>query len=83
MEDKKSARLARKKEYDNKYRREKKLSIAFRLSRAYEADLIDIYESIPNKMEWFRWALLEYDKRRKTQAERDSVPKNVPKNDGE
>lgn len=46
-----------KKRYDRQYRKEKMLSIAFRLSRESDKDLIEIYESIPNKMEWFREAL--------------------------
>lgn len=40
-----------------KYRKKNMLCIAFRLSRKYDADLIEIYQSIPNKMEWFRSAL--------------------------
>ena len=43
-----------------KYRRTKMLSIAFRLSRVYEQDLIDIYETIPNKSQWFKQAVREY-----------------------
>lgn len=33
------------------------ISIAFRLHRETDADLIAIYEAIPNKAEWFRQAL--------------------------
>lgn len=43
-----------------KYRRTKMLSIAFRLSRVYEQELIDIYSRIPNKSQWFKHAIREY-----------------------
>lgn len=43
-----------------KYRRTKMLSVAFRLSRVYEQDLIDIYSTIPNKSQWFKNAIREY-----------------------
>lgn len=42
-----------------KYRQKNMMCVAFRLSRKYDADLIEIYQSIPNKMEWFRNALRE------------------------
>lgn len=42
-----------------KYLRNNMKSIAFRLSKKRDADLIEIYESLPNKMEWFRKALRE------------------------
>ena len=44
----------------NKYNREKMKSIAFRLHKVSDADLIEIYESIPDKMAWFRQCLKEY-----------------------
>lgn len=49
-----------KKAYDKVYRQKSMLSIAFRLSRSRDAELIEIYESIPNKMEWFRECLTRY-----------------------
>ena len=49
------------KEYDKnvhkKYNREKMVAYTFRLAKERDADLIAIYQSIPNKMEWFRQAL--------------------------
>ena len=42
-----------------KYRQKNMLCIAFRLNKKYDADLIEIYQSIPNKMDWFRNALRE------------------------
>lgn len=45
------------KEYINGYHREKMMSIAFRLHRESDADLIAIYKAIPDKMEWFRECL--------------------------
>ena len=49
-----------KKSYDKAYRQKAMMSVAFRLSRSRDADLIEIYESIPNKMEWFRKVLTDY-----------------------
>ena len=43
-----------------KYRREKMVGITFRLSKIYDQDLIDVYQSIPNKMDWFKKCLREY-----------------------
>ena len=45
-----------------KYNREKMKSIAFRLHRVSDAELIEIYESIPDKMAWFRESLKNYKK---------------------
>jgi hypothetical protein len=57
MEEKKTKQTPAKKNYDKKYRRERMYSIAFRLSRTNDKDLIELYEAIPNKMEWFRESL--------------------------
>ena len=45
------------KEASKKYNKKMMMSIAFRLHRESDADLIRIYEAIPNKAEWFREAL--------------------------
>ena len=45
------------KEASKKYNRSMMVSIAFRLHKETDKDLIAIYEAIPNKMEWFREAL--------------------------
>lgn len=49
------------KEYDKqshkKYNREKMTSISFRLHNVSDAELIEVYRSIPDKMKWFREAL--------------------------
>lgn len=50
----------RNREYNNKYKRENKVGISIRLNRVYDAHLIEVYQSIPNKAEWFREALREY-----------------------
>lgn len=42
---------------NKKFNREKMYSITFRLHRANDAELIRIYESIPNKAEWLRECL--------------------------
>ena len=46
-----------------KYLLEQTLSIAFRLNRRTDADLIRIYQRIPNKSQFFKQALREWDKR--------------------
>lgn len=45
-----------------KYMKKNCRSIAFRLSRIYEQELIDIYDSIPDsqKAAWFKECLREY-----------------------
>ena len=43
-----------------KYMKNNTLSIAFRLNRNTEQDLIEIYQSIPNKKDFLRDALLNY-----------------------
>lgn len=40
-----------------KYNREKMKNISFSLHKETDKELIAIYESIPNKAEWFREAL--------------------------
>ena len=42
-------------------------SVAFRLSKVYEQDLIDIYKSIPSsqKAAWFKECLREYAEKNK------------------
>lgn len=45
------------KEASKKYNKKMMMSIAFRLHRESDAELIRIYEAIPNKAEWFREAL--------------------------
>lgn len=42
---------------NKKFNREKMYSITFRLHRVNDAELIAIYESIPNKAEWLRECL--------------------------
>lgn len=50
---------------DLEYDRVNKVRINIRLNRVTEEEYIEIYESIPNKREWFKEALLEYAKRNK------------------
>ena len=54
--------MNKQKEAHRKYNREKMKSIAFRLHKESDAELIAIYESIPDKMEFFREALKNYAK---------------------
>ncbi len=56
---------AGKREYDNRYHREKMMSIAFRLSRTTDKELIEIYNRIPDKMVWFRESLRRFDEESK------------------
>lgn len=52
----------RQKESNKKYNKEKMLSIAFRLNKESDAELIAKYQSIVNKTDWFRKALREVSK---------------------
>ena len=54
-----------------KYLLKNSYSIAFRLSKVYEQDLIDIYNSIPKstKAEWFKQCLREYGEKHKQEEE--------------
>ncbi len=54
--------MNKQKEAHRKYNREKMKSIAFRLHKESDAELIAIYESIPDKMGFFREALRNYAK---------------------
>lgn len=54
--------MNKQKEAHRKYNREKMKSIAFRLHKESDAELVAIYESIPDKMEFFREALRNYAK---------------------
>ena len=47
-------------EYNLEYKRNMMLSVGFRLHRKSDADLIEVYQSIPDKSEWFRECLREY-----------------------
>ncbi len=55
--------MASKSEYDKEYNRTHTTSCSFRLNNERDADLIEIYRSIPNKAEWFENCLREYKKR--------------------
>lgn len=50
----------KKAQYDNQYHREKMLSISIRLHRESDAELIEKYRSIPDKVGWFRKMLREH-----------------------
>lgn len=50
----------KKAQYDNQYHREKMLSIAIRLHRESDAELIEKYRRIPDKAGWFRKMLREH-----------------------
>lgn len=47
-------------EYVKAYCKQFQKAINFRLSKKNEADLINIFESIPNKAEWFKECLRNY-----------------------
>ena len=63
--EKKTRQTPAKKTYDKKYRQEKMYSIAFRLSKVYDQELIETYESIPEKTAWFKSALKKYKEEHK------------------
>jgi hypothetical protein len=45
---------------DLNYDKANKVRINISLNKNTEQDYIDIYETIPNKREWFKQALLDY-----------------------
>lgn len=47
-------------EYISKWSKQNQKSINFRLSKTHEKELIEIFESIPNKAEWFKECLRNY-----------------------
>ena len=49
-----------KKEYNLKYDRENKVHVAVKLNKATDAELIEIYRSIPNKAQWIKDCLRRY-----------------------
>lgn len=49
-----------KKEYNLKYDRLNKVRIGVKLNRVTEPELVEIYQAIPNKAEWFRDCLRRY-----------------------
>lgn len=49
------------KEYIKAYNRENRMSISFRLSRLYDAKYIEMYQAIPDKNAWFKWALKKWN----------------------
>lgn len=49
-----------KSEYNKKYFKENYKRININLNQQTEQEFIDIYESIPNKREWFKECLLRY-----------------------
>lgn len=55
--------MNRQKEAHKRYNKERMKSISFRLHKESDAELIAIYEAIPDKMEFFREALRNYAKR--------------------
>ncbi len=48
--------------YINDYNRNKTKVISIRLNTEKDAELIAIYQTIPNKREWLKKCLLEYSK---------------------
>lgn len=42
-----------------KYRREKMKSYSFRISRIYDAELIEYFDGVPDKAQWFRRKIRE------------------------
>lgn len=46
--------------YDKKYERENKIQVAIKLNKVTEPELVEIYQSIPNKSKWFRDCLRQY-----------------------
>ena len=57
--------IVNKRKYNYKYRSINCRDIKISLNKNTDADLIEIYESIPNKAAWFKDCLREYAKRNK------------------
>lgn len=53
---------AHKREYNREYNKNNKVQIAIKLNKATEPELIEIYQAIPNKAEWFKDSLRRYAK---------------------
>ena len=49
-----------KKEYDRKYSQQNKVQAAFKLNKVTEPELVEIYQLIPNKAQWFKDCLKQY-----------------------
>ena len=49
------------------YKKKASHNISITLSKIYEADLIEIYKSIPDKAGWFKNCLREYENKKKCQ----------------
>lgn len=46
-----------------KYKAKAIRNIVFSISKIYDADLLEVYDSIPNKAAWFKECLREYQKK--------------------
>ena len=53
--------------WTNEYKKKAMKSCGVYLSRIYEQDLIDIWDSIPSKADWFKNCLREYGKKHQKQ----------------
>ena len=47
-------------EYNKKYEKENKVQVSIKLNRITEPEYIEIYQSIPNKRQWFLDCLRRY-----------------------
>ena len=47
-------------EYDRKYDKENKIQVAFKLNKVTEPELVEIYQAIPHKAQWFKDCLRRY-----------------------
>lgn len=46
-----------------KYKAKAIRNVVFSMSKIYDADLLEVYDSIPNKAMWFKECLREYQKK--------------------
>ena len=51
-----------KRKRNHEYEKEHSISITLCMRREADAELIEVYQSIPNKTEWFRECLQKYKK---------------------
>ncbi len=53
-------------EYDKRYEKENKIQVAIKLNKVTEPELVEIYQSIPNKSQWFKECLRRYAEEHKS-----------------
>jgi hypothetical protein len=63
-----------KRAYNLEYDRVNKIRIGIKLNKATEPELVEIYQSIPNKAEWFKECLREYGRKHPVEPAEEDWP---------